>query len=35
MKMHFDCVDFDLWDYVQNVPFVPTHYINEEVVHKP
>lgn len=27
-----DAIDFDLWDYVQNGPFVPIHFIYNEVV---
>lgn len=28
-------IDFELWGYVLNGPFVPTHCINNEVVNKP
>lgn len=29
-----DVIDFNLWDYVQNEPFVLIYFINNEVVNK-
>lgn len=32
--MFLDSIILDFWDYVLNGPFVPTHYISNEVMHK-
>lgn len=34
MKMCLN-VDFNSWDYVLDGPFIPTHYVNNEIVNKP
>lgn len=32
--MFLDEVDYDVWNHVQNDSFVPTHFINNEVLNK-
>lgn len=34
-KIHLEVIDLDLLDYILDDPFVPTYFINNEVVNKP
>lgn len=35
MKIFLDAIDFNLWDYNIDGPFVPTRFTNNEVLNKP
>ena len=35
MKIFIEGIDCDIWDAIENGPFIPTHLINNVVVNKP
>jgi len=35
MKYFIEGVDCDIWDAIENGPFIPTHLVNNVVVNKP